>query len=194
VIYGVGARADRPLDVAGEHLRGVIGSPEIVGWYNGHTDVAADSVDLATDRVVVIGNGNVALDIARMLLSDPSSLAQTDIADHALDALRDSAVREVVLVGRRGPGAAAFTRPELLMMPEGIEVVIEQNERTDEEIASANTASKAALLSGFDQIEVDWSKTPAPGRRLVLVFNRAVDEVIGRTGVETVRLAQSGPP
>ncbi|MET0447450.1 MAG: 4Fe-4S binding protein, partial [Aeromicrobium sp.] len=179
VVYGIGARAERMLDVPGEHLPGVVGSPDVVGWYNSHTDVAPDAVELSTDRVVVVGNGNVALDIARILLGDPDALTRTDMADHALDALRAGAVREVVLVGRRGPAAAAFTRPELLMMPAGIDVVVEAGERTRGEIEAAAPGSKAATLTALEQVEIDWTAPPPPGRRVVLAFHRAVDEIIG---------------
>src|SRR5690606_32713792 len=124
VIYGVGARLDRPLGVSGEDLPGVLAAPDVVGWYNGALDVPAADVVIEGDRVVVVGNGNVALDLARLLLADPEVLARTDMADHALAAFRDLDVREVVLLGRRGPSWAAFTRPELLMMPPGIDVVV----------------------------------------------------------------------
>ncbi|MET0822649.1 MAG: FAD-dependent oxidoreductase [Aeromicrobium sp.] len=192
VVYAVGARLDRPLGVPGEHLPGVHGSPEVVGWYNSHTDVAPAAVDVSTDRVVVVGNGNVALDIARILLGDVEALGRTDIADHALAALRDAPVREVVVVGRRGPDQAAFTRPELLMMPRGIDVVIEADGQVADEIAAAAPGSKAALLGSLPLVDVDWSAPPPQGRRLVLSFHRTIDEVTGAERVEGVRLGRAG--
>lgn len=192
VIYAVGARLDRELGVRGEHLAGVHGSPEVVGWYNSHTDVAADAVDIATERVVVVGNGNVALDVARILLGDVTTLERTDIADHALEALRAGSVREVVVLGRRGPEQAAFTRPELLMMPAGIEVVVEADAHVAAEIAAAPAGSKAALLADIPQVEVDWTSAPPSGRRLVLAFHRTVDEIVGGERVEGVRLGRVG--
>jgi ferredoxin--NADP+ reductase len=191
VVYAVGARTDRELGVPGEHLRGVHGSPEVVGWYNSHTDVAPDAVSLSTERVVIVGTGNVALDLARILLGDADALARTDISDHALEALRSAPVREVVLLGRRGPDQAAFTRPELLMMPAGIDVVVEADEGTARSIAEAAPGSKAALLAGFPQTPVDWTSPPPDGRRLVLAFHRVVDEVLGEETVESVRLAST---
>lgn len=192
VVYAVGARLDRPLGVPGEHLAGVHGSPEVVGWYNSHTDVDAAAIDLSTDRVIVVGNGNVALDVARILLGDVESLQRTDIADHALDALRAASVREVVVVGRRGPDQAAFTRPELLMMPRGIGVVVEADGQVADEIASAEPGSKAALLRDVPLVDIDWSVAPPEGRRLVLAFHRTVDEVLGTDRVEAVRLGRVG--
>lgn len=190
VIYAVGARRDRELGVPGEDLRGVHGAPEVVGWYNGHTDVSADAIDLSTERVVVVGNGNVSLDVARILLSDVDDLARTDIADHALEALRSSRVREVVLVGRRGPEHAAYTRPELLMMPAGIEVVVEADPSTSRAIADAAPGSKAALLGHLPQVEVDWTSPPPEGRRLVLAFHTVVDQIHGEDSVDTVHLSR----
>jgi len=194
VIYAVGARLDRTLGVPGEQLPGVHGSPEVVGWYNSHTDVDAAAIDVSTDRVVVIGNGNVALDVARILLGDVTTLERTDIADHALEALRAGSVREVVVVGRRGPEHAAFTRPELLMMPRGIDVVVEADDQVAAEIAAAPAGSKASLLSALPQVDVDWSAPPPAGRRLVLAFHRTVDEVVGTDRVDAVRLRRAGAP
>ncbi len=192
VIYAVGARQDRPLGVAGEQLPGVHGAPEVVGWYNAHTDVAPDVVDLSTERVVVVGNGNVSLDVARILLSDVDDLARTDISDHALAALRTSRVREVVLVGRRGPEHAAYTRPELLMMPPGIDVVVESSEHVSRAVATAEPGSKAALIGQLPRVEVDWTAPPPTGRRLVLTFGSVVDEVLGADRVDSVQLARAG--
>src|SRR3546814_689419 len=114
VIYAVGAMGDRALGVPGETLPGSHSATEFVAWYNGHPDFAARTFDLAHERAVIVGNGNVALDVARILVSDPEALAKTDIADHALAQLRSSKVREVVVLGRRGPLEAAFTTKELI--------------------------------------------------------------------------------
>ncbi|MFD0331428.1 FAD-dependent oxidoreductase [Streptacidiphilus monticola] len=104
VVYAVGAAAPRRLGIPGEDLPGSIPAPRFVAWYNGHPDVPAAEVDLdGVRRAVVVGNGNVALDVARLLACDPEPLSRTDIADHALAALRRTRVREVVLLGRRGP-------------------------------------------------------------------------------------------
>ena len=114
VLYAVGAPDDRRLDIDGMGLPGTGTATELVAWINGHPDFADLPVDLSHERVVIIGNGNVALDVARVLTADPDDLARTDISDHALEALRGSAVREVVIAARRGPAQSAFTLPELI--------------------------------------------------------------------------------
>lgn len=114
VVYAVGAAADRRLEIPGADLPGVTSAASLVGWYNGHPDHAQDAPDLSHPRVVVVGNGNVALDVARVLTTPPDALADTEIAPAALAVLRASAVREVVLVARRGPAESAFTLPELI--------------------------------------------------------------------------------
>ena len=116
VIYAVGASSDRTLDIPGEDLPGSHAATEFVAWYNGHPDYADRKFDLSGERAVIVGNGNVALDVARILVTDPDELAKTDIADHALDALRRSNIREVVILGRRGPAQAAYTNPEFLAL------------------------------------------------------------------------------
>jgi ferredoxin/flavodoxin---NADP+ reductase len=119
IVYATGSPLDRPLGIPGEELPGSHAATEFVGWYNGHPDHTALEVDLlSAERAVVIGNGNVALDVARMLVLAPSELAPTDTADHALEVLAASRVSEVVVVGRRGPAQAAFTNPELLELGE----------------------------------------------------------------------------
>ncbi|MBF6124694.1 FAD-dependent oxidoreductase [Nocardia brasiliensis] len=127
VIYAVGASTDRRLDVPGEDLPGSHSATEFVAWYNGHPDYAERQFDLSGERAVIVGNGNVALDVARVLTVSPDELAKTDIADHALDALRRSNIREVVVLGRRGPLQAAYTSSEFLALAHlnGIDVVVD---------------------------------------------------------------------
>ncbi|WP_327093972.1 FAD-dependent oxidoreductase [Nocardia vinacea] len=132
VIYAVGASSDRRLGVPGEDLPGSHSATEFVAWYNGHPDYADRKFDLSGERVVIVGNGNVALDVARVLTVGPDELAKTDIADHALDALRGSNIREVVVLGRRGPLQAAYTSPEFLALThlKGVDVVVEEADLT----------------------------------------------------------------
>jgi len=119
VVYATGSPSDRPLGIPGEELGGSHAATEFVGWYNGHPDHTDLEVDLLkAERAVVIGNGNVAIDVARMLVLAREELAPTDTADHALDVLAASRVEEVVVLGRRGPAQAAFTNPELLELGE----------------------------------------------------------------------------
>ncbi len=114
VVYAFGCESDTKLAVPGEDLAGVHAATDFVGWYNGHTDHRAHRFDLANARrVAIVGNGNVAMDVARVLLAPADHLASTDIADHALEVLRTSRVEEVVLLGRRGPAQAAFSPKEI---------------------------------------------------------------------------------
>ncbi len=127
VVYATGALSAQRLDIPGEERTGSHPATDFVGWYNGHPDFTLRSFDLSCERAVVVGNGNVALDLARMLVQDPAGLAATDIADHALDALRRARIREVVVLGRRGPAQAAFTTPELRALGDlaGVDVLVD---------------------------------------------------------------------
>ncbi|HEV3055209.1 MAG TPA: FAD-dependent oxidoreductase, partial [Solirubrobacteraceae bacterium] len=113
VIYASGASRDRRLGIEGEDLPGVVGATDFVSWYNGHPDAADRHFDLSGKRAVVVGNGNVALDVARMLVLPRDELAVTDTADYAIEAIANAGIEEVVVLGRRGPAQAAFTTPEL---------------------------------------------------------------------------------
>ncbi|HVR12554.1 MAG TPA: FAD-dependent oxidoreductase, partial [Gaiellaceae bacterium] len=130
VIYAVGAQTDRKLRVPGEDLPGSWSAFEFVAWYNGHPDFQGLSFDLDVERSVVIGNGNVALDVARMLALTPEELAPTDTTDQAIDAITNSRITDVVTLGRRGPAQAAFTPVELAEMGElaGADVVVDPAE------------------------------------------------------------------
>ncbi|GGF36276.1 putative ferredoxin/ferredoxin--NADP reductase [Marmoricola endophyticus] len=114
VVYAVGAASDRRLGIEGEDLPGSLPATELVAWYNGHPDHQDLDVDLGHERAVVIGNGNVALDVARVLCQPPQRLEATDVSRTAYDVLSRSTLREVVVLGRRGPAEAAFTVPELV--------------------------------------------------------------------------------
>ena len=113
IVYTTGAQTDRRMDIPGEDLLGSHPATEFVAWYNGHPDYRDCHFDLSQERVAVVGVGNVAVDVARILCRTPEELARTDIADHALEALRLSRVKEVYLLGRRGAAQAAFTNPEI---------------------------------------------------------------------------------
>ncbi len=113
VLYAVGTALDRRLGIAGEDLPGSYSATDFVAWYNGHPDYTDLVFDLSAERAIVVGAGNVALDVARMLALSPAELAVTDVADHALAALRASAVQEIVILARRGPAQVAFTNPEV---------------------------------------------------------------------------------
>jgi ferredoxin--NADP+ reductase len=130
VIYATGAQTDKSLGIPGEELPGSWPATEFVAWYNGHPDFRGLEFDLSPRRAVVIGNGNVAADVIRMLTLSPDELERTDVADHALEALRHSQVEEVVVLGRRGPAQAAFTSAELRELGHlnGVDVRVEPQE------------------------------------------------------------------
>ncbi|TIC89042.1 4Fe-4S dicluster domain-containing protein [Nocardioides sp. GY 10113] len=188
VVYAVGASADRRLDIPGEDLPGSVAATELVGWYNGHPDRAALEVPLDHERAVVIGNGNVALDVARILTADPETLVGTDLAAGPLGRLRTSAVREVVVLGRRGPAQSAFTVPELIGLSAladagAIDVVIEAD--PDE---PAGTDTRSRLLAGLAR------RTPSGDgqrRRIVLRFGHSPIELLGEHRVEGVRVVRN---
>lgn len=182
VLYATGAPADRQIGVPGETLPGTATATEVVAWYNGHPDHVEAPLDLSAARIVVVGNGNVALDVARVVLSDPDELARTDIADHALAALRDSAVREVVLVARRGPAQAAFTVPEMvgLLHHPDIDVVVEQRELL------TGDDQKSSLLRDGSVATIDPDR-----RRVVLRFLAAPEAVVGDHAVEGLRVVRT---
>ncbi len=118
MIYAVGAQTDRHMGIPGEDLPGSWAATEFVAWYNGHPDFQDLEFDLSCKRAVVIGNGNVAMDVARMLVLPREELEVTDTTDAAIDVIAESGIEEVVIVGRRGPAQAAFTNPELLELGE----------------------------------------------------------------------------
>ncbi|WP_329285802.1 FAD-dependent oxidoreductase [Streptomyces sp. NBC_00691] len=198
VVYAVGAPSDRRLGIPGEDLPGSVSATSVVSWYNAHPETGADAVRLAAERVVVVGNGNVALDVARILVSDPDDLAGTDIADHALAALRGTRVREVVLLGRRGPEDAAYTNSELLALKHlpGVDLVVDDRDpRTGASVDAAADGEKAALLRGVTRETVDWARTPAADRRrIVLRFHSAPVEAVGTDAVRAVRVTEHGSP
>jgi ferredoxin--NADP+ reductase len=113
IVYTTGAQTDRSLGIPGEELKGSYAATEFVAWYNDHPDYRDCQFDLSQERVAVIGVGNVAVDVARILCHTPAELAKTDMADYALAALSQSRVKEVYILGRRGPAQAAFTNPEI---------------------------------------------------------------------------------
>lgn len=123
IIYAVGSQSDRQMGIAGEDLGGSFSATEFVGWYNGHPDYTALHFDLSVEKVAVIGMGNVAVDVARILAKTTAELARTDIADYALEALQESKVQEIYMIARRGPVQAAFTPPEARELLELAETV-----------------------------------------------------------------------
>jgi ferredoxin--NADP+ reductase len=185
IIYAVGAQSDRRMGIPGEDLVGSLPATIFVGWYNGHPDYRDLQFDLSHERVVVVGNGNVAMDVTRILVSDPDELAKTDIADHALKALRASKVREVVMLGRRGPAQAAFTNPELKEFGEltGVDVIVDP---ADVELDPASLAALEGDKTATKNVDMlrgyaERGATGAP-RRIVMRFLVSPVEVLGADG------------
>jgi ferredoxin--NADP+ reductase len=178
IVYATGSPSDRPLGIPGEDLPGSHAATDFVGWYNGHPDQTELEFDLlSAERAVVVGNGNVALDVARMLVLAPAELAPTDIADHALDVLAASQVSEVVIVGRRGPAQAAFTNPELLELGElaDADVIVDPDE-LERALAAVGPAGKVieADITLRRNVEIlrSYAARPPAGhrKRIVLRF------------------------
>jgi ferredoxin--NADP+ reductase len=186
VVYAAGTSADNRLGIDGEDLPGSHPATEFVAWYNGHPEHADRAFDLNCERAVVVGNGNVAIDVARMLVLDPEELTPTDTADHALDALRAASVREVVLLGRRGPGQAAFTNPELLELGElrRADVIVDPEDLEGIDEPGETTARRNV------EILREYAAREPRGRshRVVLRFLRSPLEILGDGRVEGVRL------
>lgn len=192
VIYASGAPNDRRLDIEGMGLPGTGTATEVVAWYNGHPEFADLPVDLGHERVVVIGNGNVALDVARVLTADPDELARTDISDHALEVLRASRVQEVVIAARRGPAYSAFTLPELIGLTAAADVVLdaEDHELVRRDLASttdALTRQKLEILSKLGQTSV-----PARRPRIRLAYQLTPARVLGQDRVTGIEFTVTG--
>ena len=191
VIHAVGASGARDLGVDGEDLVGSVAAGTVVGWYNGHPDVPASTVDLdGAGRVVVVGTGNVAIDVARILTAGPDDLADTPIAPHALAALRSRPVREVVLLGRRGPETVAATAPELraLLRREGVDVVLDTHDpRIGKAVGEAEPGTAAALLGEASPERVGYAATPERPR-IVFRFLAPTERITGDGHVDGVEV------
>lgn len=197
VIYAVGALSDRHMNVPGENLPGSFAATEFVAWYNGHPDYADREFDLSSERAVIIGNGNVAIDVARILASSVDDLAKTDIADHALNVLRDSTICEIVIVGRRGPAQAAYTNAEFLALRNipGVDLIIDPAE------AELDSDTRALIDSGVLEPSVrikaklaqEIAQTPATGagKRIVFRYLASPVEVLGEENVRGIRLVHN---
>ncbi|MBU6333238.1 MAG: FAD-dependent oxidoreductase [Chloroflexi bacterium] len=184
-ILAVGAPGDRQMEIPGEALYGSAPATAFVGWYNGHPDYRDLAVDLSHERVVVVGNGNVAMDVARILVRDVAELAQTDIADHALAALRTSHVREVVVLGRRGPAQAAFTNAEIREFGEldGVDIVIDPADLVLDPLSAATLDGNRVAAANVRTLHAlaERGVTGQP-RRIVMRFLTSPTEVLGDAG------------
>jgi ferredoxin--NADP+ reductase len=195
VLYSVGAQTDRHMGIPGEDLPGSWAATELVAWYNGHPDFQHLEFDLSHERAVVVGNGNVAIDVARMLALTPDELAPTDTTDPAIAAINGCGIREIVMLGRRGPAQAAFTPPELQELGElaGADVVVDPDD------LALDPASEAALEQDRDRarrnvdILRDYAqRTPAGRKRTIrLRFVTSPVAILGNDRVEAVEVVRN---
>jgi len=193
VLYAVGTAGDRRSGIPGEELPGSWSATEFVGWYNGHPDFRDLDFDLGAERAIVVGNGNVAVDVARMLTLTREELEGTDTADYAIEALAACGVREIVILGRRGPQQAAFTTPELLELGEltDAEIVVDPADlQIEQELHDDSIEGRARrnmeILHGYA------SRDPAgKHRRVVLRFLTSPVEILGDGKVEAVRVVRN---
>jgi ferredoxin--NADP+ reductase len=192
VIYATGAQSDKSLGIPGEDLPGSWPATEFVAWYNGHPDYREREFDLSARRAVVIGNGNVAADVTRILTLSAAELGQTDVADHALAALRDSAIEEVVVLGRRGPAQAAFTSAELRELGnlDGVDIRV-RAEDLELDPVSRDWLEEEGTFTARKNVELlrEFASRPArddAARRIELRFLCSPVEIRGSDRVEAV--------
>lgn len=185
IIYAYGAQADRRMGIPGEDLPNSYPATAFVGWYNGHPDYCTLPIDLSCERAVVVGNGNVAMDVARMLVLSPDVLMKTDIADHALERLRESKVREVVVLGRRGPAQAAFKNPEIkeLGKLDGVDILVDPRDLELDPISTATIEQDRSAKINLDILRDYAARTEhsAP-RRIIMRFLASPVEILGTDG------------
>ncbi|AFM16356.1 NADPH-dependent glutamate synthase beta chain-like oxidoreductase [Mycolicibacterium chubuense NBB4] len=196
VIYAIGAQSDRSLGIPGEELPGSVAAVDFVGWYNAHPHFEEMAPDISRGRAVVVGNGNVALDVARILVTDPDALAATDIADHALESLHARGVEEVLVIGRRGPLQAPFTTLELRELGDleglgDVDVIVDPADVadiTDEQLESASKTvrNNIKVLRGYAERGPRGAK-----RRIVFRFRTSPIEIKGQDRVESIVLGRN---
>ncbi|OBJ98950.1 ferredoxin [Mycolicibacterium fortuitum] len=192
VLYAVGAPNDRRLDIDGMDLPGTGTATEMVAWINGHPEFTDLPVDLSHERVVIVGNGNVAFDVARVLTTDPDVLARTDISDHALAVLRTSKVSEVVIAARRGPADSAFTLPELIGLTATCDVVLDE---ADHQLVVADLARETDPLTRNKlEILAKLGNTSAPltRPRIRLAYRLTPQRVLGEDRVTGIEFGVTG--
>ena len=195
VVYSVGAQTDRRLGIPGEDLPGSWAATEFVAWYNGHPDFQDLEFDLSHERAVVIGNGNVALDVARMLALTPDELAPTDTTDEAIAAINGAGVREILVVGRRGPVQAAWTPVEVGELGElaGADIVVDPADlELDAASAAELEASPPTVKRSVEHLRDYAARTPAGKPRCIrLRFFSSPAAIHGSDRVEAVELVRN---
>jgi ferredoxin--NADP+ reductase len=193
VVYAVGAQTDRRMGISGEDLPGSWAATEFVAWYNGHPDFQHLEFDLDTERAVVIGNGNVAVDVARMLALAEPELAPTDTTDAAIAAILASPIEEILVLGRRGPAQASFTTPELKELGElhDADVIVDPAE-LELEPASEAALADSTIARNLDVLRRYAERPPAgKRRRLRLRFRVSPVAVLGEERVEAIEVVRN---
>ena len=197
IFYTTGAQTDRNLNIPGIDLENSFPATEFVAWYNGHPDFRDCQYDLSQERVAVIGIGNVAVDVARILCRTPEELMKTDIADYALEALRHSKVKEVYMLGRRGPAQAAFTAPEIKELGEMADtdaIVLPEEAELDELSQAALADADRGTTRVVEIVQQYAGREPAgKSRRLYVRFLVSPTELIGdeQGRVKSMRLVHN---
>lgn len=195
VVYAVGSQTDRKLGIPGEGLPGAWAATELVAWYNGHPDFQGLDFDLSHERAVVVGNGNVALDVARMLALTEEELAPTDTTDAAIEAIVSSGIREILIVGRRGPVQAAWTAAELAELGElaGADVAVDPGELELDPGSEAELATASNVVRRNVEILREYAARPLSGRpRLIrLRFRLSPVAILGSGRVEAIELVRN---
>jgi ferredoxin--NADP+ reductase len=194
VVIATGSSIGKKLGIPGEDLPGSMSAATFVPWYNAHPDFKDESIDLSTSTAIVIGAGNVAMDVARMLALEPSELDPTDTADHAIDAFKASAVRTVIVSARRGAEHAAFTSPELRELPklEHTNVIIEKSD-IDAALIRAGENIEKDVKSNLEAMALIADQIPAGHERTMkFQFLATPTEIRGRDKVEEVVFTKTG--
>src|SRR5204862_5903538 len=197
VVYATGAQTDKSLGIPGEDLPGSWAATEFVAWYNGHPDYRELEFDLSATRAVVIGNGNVAADVTRMLTLSPRELQRTDVADHALEALRGSRIEEVIVLGRRGPAQVAFTSAELRELGhlDGVDLHVDPEDVELDPLSDRWLAEEGSFTArkNIQFLREFAARAPRPdaGRRIELRFLRSPVEIRGDGRVEAIDIGRN---
>ena len=168
ILYATGAQSDRRMGIPGEDLIGSHPATEFVAWYNGHPDFRNHQFDLSVERVAVVGVGNVAIDVARILSRTPQELKATDMADYAIEQLANSHIKEVYLLGRRGPAQAAFTNPEV-------------KELAEMQDADVFTRADEVQLDELSKAELAGDPDPATQKKIEMLASYALHQPSGKT-------------
>lgn len=202
IIFAIGAETDRALDIPGENLKGSYTATEFVGWYNGHPAHQHHQFDLSHEKCVIIGQGNVTADVCRILAKDVDELAKTDITQNAIDVLSKSKIKEIHIVGRRGPAQTKFSNKELreLSELERCEIVIDPvdlqlNQESEQELADKSNKNSVLNIKLFHQLSIN--KVKEKNKQCYFHFLKSPIEILGDKAVTGLKLAQnklSGQP